>query len=353
MFERNVYDEYKLYCEQRFFLGDYEGFTAHNKHYFLVGIDEIEDQEIREMINMGNHLLASGDHEIATFIPTKQNALTSFVDGENCVLLQLPQFVSRSKKSKRLGYELARFHVRGKTYQTSSQSKDSWSQFWIKRLSQLEMLYVDLSKQGKKSSFDQAFMISFPYYLGRTETAIQYFVDSNHDLGQQLKYEERTICHYQFTNRTWLAIDDQTAAILKNPIDFTYDYPSRDIAEWMRDVMKEQNQPYPVIKEFIRDYETVQPLSPLAWRYVYSRLLFPIDYFKIVEGYYRSVDDEDAYMYSEQLYDLLAFERSMELLLIDFHQKLIPQHLHGAVPTVDWLLQKKLQGEDMFFKRRY
>ncbi|WP_161568228.1 spore coat putative kinase YutH [Anaerobacillus alkaliphilus] len=358
MFERNIFDEYKLYCEQRFVLGEHEGFTAKNNHYIVVCVDQIEDHEIKEMVNMGNHLTANGDHEIATFIPTIKNTLTSFVDGQNCILLQLPRYVSRSKMQKSLGYELARLHRRGKTFQSGNREGGTWSQFWLKRLNQLEMLYVDLSKQPKKYSFDQAFMISFPYYLGRTETAIQYMVDSNLDFGQQIKQEPKTICHYQFSPNTWLTYDEKTAAGVKSPIEFVYDYPSRDLSEWMRVISRQDAEPYRKINEFIRGYETVETISPISWRYIYGRLLFPIDYFRIVEGYYRSIDDEEAEKYTDQLFELLGEEKKTEAFLRDFHQTILPQHHITLVPQVDWLRREERPNSSLrntynHFQRRH
>lgn len=320
-------------------LGDHEGFVAQNKHYFLVCVDEIEDNEITEMIKMGNHLAANGDHEIATFVPTVTNGLTSLVAGQNCVLFQFPQFVSRSKRQKSLGFELARLHKRGKTYPNGNKASGVWSQFWINRLTNLESLYIDLSKQKKKISFDQAFMVSFPYYLGRTENAIQYFVDSNLDFSKQTVNEPKTICHYQFAPNSWFTIDDRTAAGLKSPIEFIYDYPSRDIAEWIRELVNNENEPFEKINEFIREYETVETISPLSWRYIYARLLFPIDYFKIVEGYYRSVNDEEREQFTDMLFELFQREIKTEAFLRGFHRQVVPSYWQGNVPKVDWLLE--------------
>ncbi len=355
MFERNVFDEYKLYCEQRFMLGDFEGFTAGDKHYFFVAVDDVDDDEVKEMIQMGNHLKALGDYEVATFVPTMTNALAGFVDGQNCVLFQLPQYFSRSKRDQSLGYQLARQHQGGKSYPQGKRDYHSWSQFWISRLAQLDLLYVDLTKREKKSSFDQAFMTSFPYYLGRTENAIQYVVDSDLDFGKQAGSEPKTICHYKFTPRTWLTIDDQTLAAVKSPTDFVYDHPSRDLAEWMRVTISNEEEPIKKINRFITNYEEVEPISPKAWRYIYGRLLFPIEYFQIVEGYYRSVNEDEVDDYTEQIYELFVRERHTEQFLRRFHSEVIPASWQQYVPTIDWLKNFKAtttRNYDYLFKKQ-
>ncbi len=324
-------------------LGDHEGFTAQNKHYFFVNVDEIEDHELTEMIKMGNHLTVNGDHEVATFVPTVHQTLTSFVEGQNCALFQFPEVVSRSKQQKSEGFQLAQFHQRGKTYPNSTKESGSWSQFWITRITQLEMVYADLSKQKKKNSFDQAFMVSFPYYLGRTENAIQYVVDTMLDFGEQSQNEPKTICHYQFTPNTWLTIDDRTQAATKKPLDFTYDYPSRDIAEWIRAVVSQDDKPIENITNFISEYEKLETISSFSWRSIYGRLLFPIDYYKIIEGYYRSVDIEDGDRFTEQLFDLFQSESQQEAFLRNFHRQIIPNHWQAYVPNVDWLKENSSQ----------
>lgn len=337
MFERNVYDEYKLYSERRFILGEFKGFTAQNKHYFFVPIDEIEDDEVIEMIKMGNHLQASGDHEIATFIPTVKNTLTGFVSGQNSVLFQLPLYYSKSKKDKSLGFELARLHNSGKSYPKEKKENADWTKFWINRLSQLDILYGNLVKQTRKSSFDQAFMTSFPYFQGRTENAIQYIVDANIDFKEHIQSQAKTICHYQFSERTWLTIDNVTKAAVKNPIEFVYDFPSRDLAERIREIGVETDDPFEKMTQFLNDYQSVAEISLLSWCYIYGRLLFPIDYFQIVEGYYRSVNDDEREVYTERFFELLSGEQKEEAFLRQFHNRVIATYWQVYVPKVDWL----------------
>lgn len=338
MFERNVFDEYKLYCEQRFTLGKFEGFSVKNKHYFFVPVDDIEDQEMKEMIQMGNHLSANGDYEIATFVPTANNQLTGFIDGQKCVLFQLPLFFSRSKKFKSIGQQLALQHQRGKSFPKQSATHLSWSKLWEKRLSQLEMLYSDLTKQPKKTVFDEAFMISFPYYLGRTETAIQYIVDTELDFGRQLQSEVKTISHYQFSERTWLTLDDVTLAAAKNPAEFIYDFRSRDLAELMRTINEGEARPNIKIKTILQEYEKIEKLSLPAWRFIYGRLLFPISFFQTVEGYYRSMSDTKREELTEHFFDLFQQEAKTEQFLRSFHEEIVPRQFQEYVPRVDWLI---------------
>lgn len=337
MFERNVYDEYKLFSEQRFMLGEFAGFTAQNIHYFFVPIDEIEDDEVVEMIKMGNHLQARGDFEIATFIPTVNNALSGLVSGQNFVLFQLPKYYSKSKKEKSLGFELARLHNNGKSYLKEKKEYASWTKFWLNRLSQLEVLYENLAMQTRKSSFDQAFMTAFPYFLGRTENAIQYIVDANIDFKDHIQKEAKTICHYQFSRLTWLTIDNTTKAKVKSPIEFVYDYPSRDLAERIREIGIESEDPFERTAQFLNDYQSVEEISLLSWCYIYGRLLFPINFFRIVEAYYLSENANERDNYTELFFEMLNGEQKSETFLRQFHNRVISTYWQAYVPKVDWL----------------
>ncbi|WNF36357.1 spore coat protein YutH [Bacillaceae bacterium IKA-2] len=356
MFERNVYDEYRLYSEQKFMLGEFAGFTVQNKHYFFVPIEEIENDEVLEMIKMGNHLQAQGDHEIATFIPTVNKTLTGFVDGKNGVLFQLPAYYSRSKKEKTLGFELARLHNSGKSYLTRKKEFANWTNFWINRSAQLDMLYENLAKQTRKSSFDQSFMTAFPYFQGRTENAIQYIVDANIDYKDDIQNQVKTICHYQFSAGTWLTIDNTTKATVKNPIEFVYDYPSRDLAERIREIVGETDDPFEKSRQFLNDYQIVEEISLLSWCHIYGRLLFPIDYFQIVEGYYRSRNADEREVYVDRFFELLSSEKKMETFLRQFHKRVISTYWQEIVPKVDWLSNRAdritlSENGDFLFKK--
>lgn len=348
-----MFDEYKLYCDRRFKLGNYEGFSSQNKYYFLISVDDIEDQELQEMIQMGNHLKSHGDHEVATFIPTINNALTGFIDGQNCVLFQLPQYYSRNKKNKSIGSELANHHQIGKTYPQARKQYSLWTDFWINRLSQLDVCYGNIARKERKSSFDQAFLTSFPYYLGRTENAIQYIVDTNLDFGAYGGNEAKTISHYRFSPTTWMTLSKETFAQVKSPTDFVYDYPARDLSELIRSMNYSKNKKN-TINNFIRDYEKIETISPKSWRYIVGRLLFPIEYFQIVEGYYRTVDDQEAFEYTGKLFDLFAYEQQMEQFLRKFHSEIIPTQWQQYIPEVDWLKnfnQTDRQTYDNIFKK--
>lgn len=340
MFERNIFDEYKLYCEQRFKFGEYEGFTAGNRAYIAVSVEQIENEELNEMTKMASHLYSQGDTSIGTFVPTRNNSLIGFIDGNNCVLFQLPLIDSR-KKGNSIGTELATFHQKGRSYQMSRKGKDDWwKDFWTYRLSQLDQLYGQLSKEKTKTSFDKAFMVSFPYYLGLTENAVQYIVDSDIDLGPANQYERKTVCHFQFSDDSWLHLNEHNHRF-KNPIDFVYDYPSRDLAEWIRNTKQKNANPFSEIQSFINDYGKEEEISPRSWRLIYGRLLFPVHYFQVVEGYYRSVDDEERDLYEGKLYDLFVEEEKNEQFLRNFQTEVIPSVWKQYVPEVDWLANKR------------
>lgn len=342
LFERNIFDEYKLYCEQRFKLGEYEGFVAGGRGFLVVSIEQVEDRELNEIIKMASHLYSQGDQTVGTVLPTRTNQAVSFIDGQNSVLFQLPLLETRRKKTP-LGRELAELHRRGRSYQVSNAQKEGWKDFWMYRLSQLDQLYERLAKEQKKNRFDKAFMTSFPYYLGLTENAIQYIVDSDIDLGLADNFEQKTICHFRFTNDTWLQLNENNIRF-KNPIDLVYDYPSRDLAEWIRFTSKTSSQPFQKINKFLDDYGKDEEISPRTWRFIYARLLFPVHYFQVVEGYYRATDAEERDNYEGQLYDIFLNEEKNESFLRQFQQRLIPSYWQRYVPEVDWL-KTKLQKE--------
>ncbi len=81
---------------------------------------------------------------------------------------------------------------------------------------------MQLLHERPQSEVDEAFLFTFPYFMGLTENAIQYAVDARID-ERSSAYEQGTICHRRFTERTWL-VPSERGNILKCPTDFIYDH---------------------------------------------------------------------------------------------------------------------------------
>ena len=84
--------------------------------------------------------------------------------------------------------------------------------------------------------FEKKFIESFPYYLGLTENAIQYLVDTELD-DEPKECDSGTVCHQRFSRMTW-----PHEQPLRLPVDWVFDHPTRDIAEYLRETFVQHKE---------------------------------------------------------------------------------------------------------------
>lgn len=95
-------------------------------------------------------------------------------------------------------------------------------------------------------------------------------------------------------------------SLIRIPADWVFDHAARDLAEYMRHTFLHHRDDFNRQGfRFLQEYEQITPLSSFSKRLLYSRLLFPLHYYEIVEGYYISSESEKHY-YEEQLDYILS-----------------------------------------------
>ncbi|KHF41109.1 spore coat putative kinase YutH [Halalkalibacter okhensis] len=346
MFERNLYDIYGIYCQQRFSIGAYEGFEADGKSYILLPKEECMSQE-DEMNSFLEYMRSIGDASVVEPINTLQRRKSGLIDGQEVYVCALPigkdrvdgHFRFRTPEEK--GGHLATVHYFGKQFPYQKRGYDffgQWPKLWETRLEQLEGWYQQIIYERPQSYVDEAFLFSYPYFMGLTENAIQYVVDATLD-DPTRNQEKPTICHRRYTDRTWIVLSEE-GDIVKRPTEFVYDHPCRDIAEWTRDLhLTEKNFPWEKLNDFLKGYEQYEPLTTYSWKLLYARLLFPLHYFEAIEGYYRSQIQEEKIQLGQSFFQMLEKEHKNERFLKEFAETILMSKGVGTtrVPPLDWL----------------
>ncbi|WP_227937467.1 spore coat putative kinase YutH [Alkalihalobacillus deserti] len=347
MFERNLYDIYGIYCESRFSIGEYEGFEAGGNSYILLPKEECLLQE-EEMLAYSNYMRQIGDTSILEPVTTLHKRKSGLIDGQEVYVCQLPsqeqtdrKAVFRFQSEDEKGAHLATVHYYGKQLSYHKKGYDffgQWPNLWETRLEQLEGWYQQILYEGPHSYVDEAFLFSYPYFMGLTENAIQYVVDATID-DRSMEQEKPTICHHRFTDRTWIVLTEE-GDIIKRPTEFVYDHPCRDLAEWIRDQhWTETNFSWRKIDSFIRGYEQYKTLTSYSWKLLYARLLFPLHYFEAVEDYYLSQITDEKIERGQQFFQILENEHKNERFLKEFVEHVLMSRGIGTnqVPPIDWL----------------
>lgn len=324
---------YGLEALEEFKFGNYNAFRRQGQIYLLVPIGGMGEEELNELDMLTDHLMKSGEKYCSTIVKTKDGKLFSESEtGKYCVLMNREQ---RDRKLSRSGRKLAKFHFRGRTvsFPVKNISRiGQWKQLWETRLDQMEKVWNEMLFQQPENEFDRMFLESFLYYRGIAENAIQYIVDTEIDDHPGIT-DNGTICYVRFTAQTW-----NHTYYMKNPFDWVFDHSSRDLAEWTREKYFRNIKTYePEMRQFIREYQSVVPLTSFSWRLYYARLLFPLHYFYCVESYYGASSEQEKKVLEEQLHKFLQQSNDHERFLGGFYEFAEVPVQRMRIPLIGWL----------------
>ncbi|WP_342432840.1 spore coat putative kinase YutH [Neobacillus sp. FSL H8-0543] len=334
MLQKLLEQQYGITVDEYFKLNSYDALRGNGFLYLIAKPGRREKEDIEELEKIAEHLRNSGDSHVPAFLPAKDGSLiTAWEETNYCVLANRQ---SEKQQKLRLGRKLAKFHERGKTvpFKIERNSRiGQWKQLWEKRLEQIEKVWNDLLFQTPEDEFEKMFIDSFPYYIGMTENAIQYLVDTEIDDEPNVS-DSGTVCHERFSETTW-----GTSYYIKNPFDWVFDHRSRDLAEWTRERYFRNTQTYELeLNQFFTDYQAVAPLTSFSWRLLFSRLLFPLHYFECIENYYITQSEQEKRVLEEKLTKILRQSMEYERFLGRFYQSAGAQMKNLKIPQVDWLL---------------
>lgn len=326
--KETLLEQYNIKIEKTVNAFGFEGVLYRNLLYCIVPIPNWELEEIIDLKQMSDYLYQKGDFRIATILPTLNGELSCKIQDKDCIIVRCPTL--QYSRTESIGRELAKYHKKGRSfpYQLKRANRiGQWKYLWEKRLDQMELFWRGKVQQHPANTFETLFVESFPYYIGLTENAIQYLVDTELD-ESPTQVDSATICHHRFT----------TIPTTRFPTDIVLDHCTRDVAEYIRHLYHTNHNPmYNHISEFIGDYERVTPLSPFSWRLLYSRLLFPLHYFECIERYYMSDTEGEMKSQEKQLKAILEDSSRYEKFLASFFERIGVQSRNLELPEVSWL----------------
>ncbi len=333
MLQKMLENQYGITAQEQIKLDAYDALRGNGWLYLISSPAGREEADITELEKIAEHLRNYGDQNVPIFLHSKDGKLiTTWEQNQYCVLAN--QQVEEQRKIK-LGRKLAKFHERGRRvpFQIERSSRvGHWRTLWEKRLEQMEKVWSGLLFHTPEDEFERMFIESFPYYMGLTENAIQYLVDTEID-DEPLETDGGTVCHERFTKKVW-----GSSYFIKNPFDWVFDHRSRDLAEWARERYFRNFQTYHVeLNRFFEEYQSVIPLSPFSWRLLYSRLIFPLHYFECIEKYYLTPSEQDKKMLEDQLSKILRQSGEYERFLAGFYQVSGAPIKRLNLPILEWL----------------
>jgi spore coat protein YutH len=335
MLRQMLEKQYGIKVDEYVKLDTYDALRGNGWVYLVSKPRGKDENDISELEKIAQHLRNYGDQHVPIFLPTKDGSLiTTWEQDQYCVLANRQ---SEKQQKLQMGRKLAKFHERGRRIQFQIERTSrigQWKDLWEKRLEQMEKVWNGLIFQTPEDEFEKMFIESFPYYMGLTENAIQYLVDTEID-DDPLEPDSGTVCHDRFTKNSWGA-----NYYIKNPFDWVFDHRSRDLAEWTRERYFRNIQTYDKeLKQFFMEYQSISPLSSFSWRLLYSRLLFPLHYYECIENYYITRSEQDKKLLEDQLGKILMHAGEYERFLGSFYQVSGAPIRRLQLPQLEWLVK--------------
>ena len=228
-------------------------FTYQQNNYVIYKYNR-DILEINEIYELNRELLSKGliGYEI---IPNKTNELIFLYENNYYVLMKIPNI-----KNKKITYEdILSFNFIQNQNKYKTIDKSNWNQNWSKKIDYI--IYQFSQIKNKHKEIDS----SIDYFIGIWENAISYYNDTISNKNK--KY----VAHIRIEN-------DMDLLEYLNPINFVIDYKERDIGEYLKIYVINNNYTENMIDTILK-YTNQEGIVLLI-----SRLLFPSYYFDLYEN---------------------------------------------------------------------
>ncbi len=330
-----LYEQYGITVDQENNNGDMTIFKG-GGNLFLSFTINMEEQELNERNNLAYHMHSQGERGVWLPLLNKEQKLLTQIDSKNYVVCAMGIEMNPSHE---VGRELAIFHYRGRSVPqriTYCSRIGKWKEMWEQRIDQVERVWREKLTAKPQNEFEKLFIDSFPYYSGIAENSVQYLVDTEIDENPEM-VDGGTVCYERFTSDTW-----GPGSHGKLFSDWVFDHSARDIAEWIRGYyFKQPNTYHQGVESFLRQYQSIAPLSTFSARMLYSRMLLPVHYFEVIEQYYVTKSEGEKTRLEERLENFMKQSSIYERMLSElFELAGIPKgNIKMVVP--EWIMKRR------------
>ncbi len=275
-------------------------FNIYGQDYALVIYDR-DIKDIDELYKISTYFFSRGIycHQI---IPNNDNNLITYINQIPYILLQI--YIKENKIITEDDIKLFTNYASLTNY-SELLRRDNWKQLWINKIDYFE---YQVSQFGKKYPLIRE---SFSYYCGFVETGISLINTTN------LEYSRLVVGHKRLK-----ATD--TLFDLYNPLNFIIDLPIRDISEYYKDLIIEDNSIIDKIKNYILTYN----LSTNEILMFFIRMLYPSFYFDLYEDIIENDKDDSS------LLDIINSNKKYEKVIKELY---IFLNNYIVMPDIEWI----------------
>lgn len=330
-----LHEQYGITVDQEISSGTINIYNGGGRVFMSFALN-MEEQELQERSSLAYHMHNKGEKGVWLPLLNKEQKLLTKLESNDYVVcineMEIPQ-------SYEAGRELAIFHYRGRSIPQRiifCSRIGKWKEMWEQRVDQLERVWRDKLGAKPQNDFEKLFIDSYPYYAGLSENAIQYLVDTEIDENPEM-VDGGTVCYERFTSETW-----GSGSNGKLFSEWVFDHSARDIAEWIRAYyFKQPNTYHQGVESFLRQYQSITPLSTFSARMLFSRLLLPVHYFEIIEQYYVTKSEGEKTRLEERLENFMKHSTIYERMLSEIYELAgIPKgNIKMVVP--EWIMNRR------------
>lgn len=277
------------------FIKNYYYFDYNGYSYRLYVINE--NINIDFLVSLNNRLLNST--LVSQIISNKDNNYISFYNNVKYILIKI--FVNLKKKITL--NELCYFD----NILYTNNIKINWGMLWSKKIDYLEIL---INENGKKYPL---IVDSFNYFVGMAENAISYYNNILLPKNYQYYIGHKNI---NFTD---------SIEVIYNPLNITFDYKARDIAEYIKNSFFNNNSN--ILNELSLLINT-NFFSIVDVKLIIARILYPSFYFNLYENIL--IDNEDEKILVNIVNDLDKYEIYLGNIIIFFKK-------YFDIDEISWL----------------
>ena len=301
----------------KYFYGvDIDKVIYNDKYYsFIYGgyvyrlyIYEGSNDEIKFLHEINRQLV--GNTLMSELVVNRNKEIVSSYNGVSYVLIRV--FVNVNK-----GITLSEISFVSRMLSNSGIIVD-WGLLWSKKIDYLEDL---INENGRKYPL---IVDSFNYFVGMAENAIGYFNSINVDKTFDKNYR------YVISHK--VIKDNDSVEVLYNPLNITFDYRVRDVAEYVKNSFFNGN--CNIFNELIL-YLKRENLSLLEVRLLISRLLYPSFYFEMYEDIL--IDNKEEKILVDVISRLDDYEDYLARVIVFLR-------VHYDVDEVLWLKRRFVSG---------
>lgn len=241
---------YNIKIDKIIYSNKYYSFIYNGYTYKLYIYDNYSN--INMLMDLNNKLL--GVTLLSEIIYNRNNEIISVYNGVSYILLKLYANTNKPISLNEIAF------LSNTLYK--EKLSINWGFLWSRKIDYLEDL---INENGKKYPL---IVDSFNYFVGMAENAISYYNDIFID--KDYKY---SVCH------KIIRISD-TIEALYNPLNITFDYRVRDVAEYIKNAFFNNNK---YIFNELDAYLKSNTLSLMEVKLLVARLLYPSFYFDMYE----------------------------------------------------------------------